>query len=408
MVNNHQELIAAAGMTEQELQQLTADRPNNDTELFDWNAFYGYNRAMKRFAGLAADHPSKYVLEHGAGLAGKRIGDHERDSTLPAMISISSSRFETLRSLTNKALFSVGNYLYYADHALSEAEITAERQRLGRNLLVFPSHSTHHVDAEYSVADLCDYLEQIGRDFSAVRICLYWKDVRRGLHKHFAARGFECLTAGHMFDPQFVGRLKSLLATADCTLANNVGSSLAFSLAMERPHCIYLQDLEFRAHSRDEEQKHRNFGDPGWRRTDYFRQVQELFCTDPNGTISTAQQAFGERYCGVGEQKSAAELREIFDLTEDMYRRGGHYARKSKKIMALHCVELLNEHRDAEAGILLREAGKVYPSDSGFIYAAAFCLARRGRKAEALEIIRPHAAAGQASLRLLQNELEAA
>ena len=97
-------------------------------------------------------------------------------------------------------------------------------------------HSTHFTDISYDSKNFINILKSQQKLFDNVRVCLYWKDIQKGIDKVYRDGGFECVCCGHMFDIFFLSRLKSLLEIADATISNGVGSHIGYSVFMNKPH----------------------------------------------------------------------------------------------------------------------------------------------------------------------------
>jgi hypothetical protein len=51
--------------------------------------------------------------------------------------------------------------------------------------------------------------------------------------------GFECVTAGHIYDFNFLPRLKSIISNADVTMSNEIGTHIGYCIYMQKPHYYY-------------------------------------------------------------------------------------------------------------------------------------------------------------------------
>ena len=160
----------------EKLYELAKDISQLTSELHLSNDFYGNATVLKHFAEVPQNYQIKAAIEHGPFLE-DFVWNVDIDAPVPAMIFPASARFAFLRKKTNKALFAIGHTLHYAPHHMDEVTLENERERLKKNLLVFPPHSTHHVNANYEIHKYCKMLETIGKDFNTIRVCLYWKDI---------------------------------------------------------------------------------------------------------------------------------------------------------------------------------------------------------------------------------------
>lgn len=299
------------------LSELAADRPQATPEVFTANDFYGHAAILKRHAGFPADYILKATIEHGMFFS-SFLYDLELQSGFPVMLVMSPLRYPVLRENTPKAIFALGPVLQYAPHALSTDVLEAEKQRLGRTLLAFPNHSTHHVTVHYDIDRYCDYLEETGRSFQTVRVCLYWKDILLGRSRAFEERGFECVTAGHIFDPQFLPRLKSIIELSTVTTSNLCGSHVGYCAAMGKPHVLACCDAGTAA--ADEQILKRDVNQT-LSANPHFLEVEREFSVWTEELLPR-QKSIVENYWGFTEKKSPSELELILNMAEDMHRSG--------------------------------------------------------------------------------------
>lgn len=288
--------------------ELASDRQLITPEICSQNDFYGHATVLKNFFGWQNDIPLPFAIEHGA-FAGEFVWDVDANSPVPAIMCIPTRRISVLQNKTDKFVESIGPLIQYASSLLTEDQINFEKKRLGKNLLVFPAHSTHHVAANYDVQRLVDKIKNVANHFDSVRVCLYWKDILQGIGRYYEQAGLECVTAGHIFDPMFLPRLKSLLTIADMTMSNCNGSYIGFSVLMGKPHHLWNQPVELTAKANDILQRDRS---------DFYgkdKLTAQLDCifNDFNEVVSLEQWKFADAYWGIGVSKSRTEFIRIID-----------------------------------------------------------------------------------------------
>ena len=215
----------------------------------------------------------------------------------------------------NPHIYPIGAPFFYAESILSEEEIKQEKKRLGKNLLVFPSHSTAFANCSYDNQTFINKLNTYKSQFDSIRICVYWADYVRGYAKPYLDAGFECVTCGHIADPFFLERQKALFAVADASISNSVGSHIGFSIYMHKPHVLLEDDakwenilegctvtkegMELRHHSNN------------------YREIRDAFINKTDFVITEEQKRVVDKYWGVSCIKSPAELRKMI---EEAYR----------------------------------------------------------------------------------------
>ncbi len=301
------------------LYALCADREQETREIHPPNDFYGNALALKSFLGLPGDYAVKAAMEHSAEL-GHGVWMHNLEAPLPAVLTMSPYRHAFIRERTDKPLYAVGPYVHYAPHALDEAGLAREKRRLGRNLLAFPAHSTHHVTCEHDAGRFGAVLRELGREFDRVRVCVYWKDVLDGVALEYARQGFECVSCGHIYDPMFLPRLKSLLAVASMTAANALTTALGYSVFMGVPHCYVPSMLGYSC--RDEAMFASEVGASHYREPSPDIAELEAAFRECSDAVTPRQHEAADRYWGFSSIRDRDGLSALFRELEDMHARG--------------------------------------------------------------------------------------
>ena len=329
-MNYQLEMLRRANIDFTNLEALCADIPPSaysTPELVSLNDFYGNAEQLKRFLNVSSCYQLKAIIQHGNQYGGA-YWDEEIAATLPISLAWGEHISSIWKKHTNKKIFKIGSPFFYTQGLLNSEEVEKSRTRVGRNLLVFPAHSMHNSTVTFDMSSWIDNIKNVGKEFDRVRICIYWKDYQLGKHKPYLDAGYECVSAGHIFDCNFLPRLKSLLEISDASLSNRIGSFVGYSIFLNRPHLYIDQKTVISDHNgigqvQEEEKAWRN--DPG---------VQEIFQRFSNHSfaITRAQVAALEPYFGFSEIKSKAELTEIFMLAEEMYRESSPSPNYLKKI----------------------------------------------------------------------------
>lgn len=275
-------------------------------EIHNSNNFYGLGDILKQYAGLPAQYSLKAVYTH---IFYGRPWNGDLDSSLPVFLVWGDPMRKEFAARTNKQVFSIGPPLHYAVSIYDEKMVSFEKTRLGKNALIFPAHSTHLIQTIYPTDLLLKKAQELRQHFDSVRFCLYWKDILSGSARPFLESEYECVTAGHMFDPMFYSRLKGLLFVADHTYSNSFGTQAGLSVGLNIPHTIFLQDLHHE-------------GDIYYKKSDpflkIFVQFAELFCQNSD-VITSRQKDFTKEYYGLAQVKTPSQLRRIFEHAESLY-----------------------------------------------------------------------------------------
>lgn len=232
-----------------DVEKLSADLPNTyRQEILRGEIFlarYGMDRNLKKYAGLPLDTKIHVLFEHGIQLSDYVEEAFRIHEYLPSMTA-SQYRLDILKKQKDyKGAYAIGPYIHYTDSILSKEEINAEKERLGRTLLVFPSHSIDCSTVNFDLESFMNKIKETSKDFDSVRICMYYQDVILKRHLKYQKEGFEVVTAGHFNDYYFLSRLKSIIEISDMTMANDIGTHLGYAIYLNKPHYLFKQPLEF-------------------------------------------------------------------------------------------------------------------------------------------------------------------
>ena len=213
-------------------------------ELHKSNDWYGNATILKDYSGVDSNYAIKSAVEHGSSPSGI-IFEQDRFSKFPAIITYSKERAHFLSEATGKKVFSIGPYIYYAQDLLNDSEYETEKKRLGKNLLVFTAHSSVDVKSDYNINNYCKEVVKVSKKFDTVRVCLYWRDISYGVDKIYRKYGFECVTAGDIFDPLFLPRLKTIIKCSTSTMSNSISTHIGYCVLLNKPHYYFDQKIHF-------------------------------------------------------------------------------------------------------------------------------------------------------------------
>lgn len=305
-----------------DIETLAAHRDLNTPERHSANDFYGHAEVLKKFAGWPRKTAIKGVIEHSFAMNPDYIWDQDIKAGLPGLIVFCEERRRFMQAATDLRVEAVGPIIDYAVPVAPAEEADALHGELGRVLLAFPVHSIHEVNAEYNVISFREELLRRGRDYDNVLVCLGWKDVQRGLGDIYGVPGITCITAGHMFDPLFLPRLKTIISLADMTVSTNFSTHVGYCIHLGKPHAVIDTEIVFVSptaslHARDAacmEEVNRE------KTTSKYHWMIEPFLKYST-TVTPAQAEVISRCFGQDDLKTPEELHAILDGFERIHAR---------------------------------------------------------------------------------------
>lgn len=281
-------------------------------ELHHPNDWYGHAKIFKKFLGLTETYQFKFVIEHGTCITNETVRV-DLETNLPSFVTYSNRRASVFKKYKDY-VYSIGPFINYADDLLSEEEFNKENKRLGKSLLLFPMHSTLDTKCNFDIINLCKIVKKIGKNFNTIRVCLYWTDLLKGHAKIYRDLGFEVITAGHILDPNFLPRLRSIIKLASYTVSNGISSHVAYCIFFNKPHYIIPQKLYLSGNSNEIAIK------SVYVKSQPYKQVLKAF-SKPYADITKKQYSLLNNYWGINETISKKDFLNIVYETEEIFKR---------------------------------------------------------------------------------------
>ena len=322
------------------LYTLAQDRPLVTNEIHEQNDFYGHATIIKKYCNLNLDYQLKTVITHSSSFFGS-IWDVHLRFPLPGII-VWSQYDRSFLTNTRKIIETIGPPILYADAIIDEERYNIEQKQLGKCLLVFPAHSTHHVIELYDIHSFCNHIEEIGRDFNTIRVCLYWRDILSGLAEIYEQHGFECVTAGHMYDPLFLPRLRYIINSATITMSNSVGTHIGYCIALNKPHYIFKMPRTVIG-------KDYKYLEEASLDTEVILKITKEFSTLTD-TITPKQYEIVEQYWGTNQIKTPQQLRTFLFKCEEIFQK--NISDYTKKIFLFKAKQ--QNHKDSSTSSSLK------------------------------------------------------
>jgi hypothetical protein len=317
-------------LNQEDLHTLCADRPLMTPEIHKPNDFYGQASVLKQYVGYPNRYSLKAVLEHGL-FFDDWMWDVDRFARLPLLFSNSTFRSEIHRRKTGKPSIPIGfGYLYAMTNFNSIHGVKSDRA-MREGTIVFPSHSTHHIKAVFDHGRYAKKLNELPDKYKPISVCIYWKDFLHGHHSFYEKEGFRIITAGHIYDPDFLYRFHDICRRFKYSTSNNIGGHLFYSV---KSGCRFF----YTPSDKINHEVHADVPLGGF--TSLYNRIKEksisLF-SEPEDKMNRDQVEFVDEYIGSAHFKTSEELRDLFMYAE----------KKDKSWNTLHSIK----------------NGKLYPLD---------------------------------------------
>ena len=338
------------------IKDLARERPLYTIELFVQNDCYGYAHILKRYAEVDLNYQIKSVLEHSA-LLYDHVWKYDIVAPLPSIFTFSDYRFPFIRQFTNKALFAIGPSIHYAKCHFSDDELKNLRKQLGKTLLVFLPHSSWSTYIEFDIKKILSVLKNLEREFDNIMICLGWKEVLRDIEKPFIAEGYSCVTAGHIYDKNFLDRLKTIILLSSHTVSFSYGTHIGFCIYLNKPHWV-ISGINQKVNVINKIDKATAIYKPTPLSKNQVSHFLSYF-KEPRDDISKKQLELVDIIWGISHVKTKKELRELFEITEDMYKSKYMPCDKTNPITISQLADYIDKKELKKAKILLEYSKKM-------------------------------------------------
>jgi len=306
--------IMKASYDEIEKMNLQIPKPITAEVCFQ-NDFYGNAYCIKKYCDIDENYYIKSAIEHACYMGEDYVWDADVNSVFETIITLSPKRKEVLEKVTSKKIYTLGPYIAYADYSKSKIELDNEKERLGRTLVVFPSHSTDIVKMNFDFDLFINEIKNLSKNFDSVRICVHYTDILNNKYLMYEKAGFQIVSAGHIFDMFFLPRLKSILYCSDMIMSNDAGSYIGQAAYLNKPCYLYRQKL----HVDDTENKE-HIREYLIRNNDKFYNALFEKFSIPQDYISKEQRDMINYGWGVDLVKDKVELNKILGEIEEIWR----------------------------------------------------------------------------------------
>ncbi|MBO7082039.1 MAG: hypothetical protein J6V99_08420 [Neisseriaceae bacterium] len=219
------------------------------------NNWYGHGYVLSKIFPI--NHQTR--IEHGL-FFGDYLHKQNLFPNIKNIITFSEYRKKIIEKQTDKDIVCIGPYIHYADLLLNQADLKLLKEQFGKTLLIFPSHSSRGIYADFNMEEFIEKIEEVKQEhqFKTVIVCLYWKDIQLNKHLPYQQKGYTVVCSGFLYDQYFLSRMKTIIHLADVTLSNNIGTHIGYCLSENKPHWIISQSVQYQ-HGEDYITAYREF-----------------------------------------------------------------------------------------------------------------------------------------------------
>ena len=293
---------------EKELRQICAFKVEGKKDFSD---HYGIGYWYKKYAGFPSHLPIRLHSDHAPSLQETLLPFDINSPYKKALFHNTLKVDDNNQKKRFKKVYIAGSaFVHYRKmHAIKRSENP-------EGTLCFPMHPTAVVDVLIDYDAYMDELMQLPKKFHPFTVCLYYLDIEKGLHHKFLNRGFDVVTAGHMYDEIFPVRFYDFLKTKKYVTSNVYGSFTPYAIEMGIPFFFYGQTNNIKLNNKGDKaakmglstlEEYTKTG----RKVSYDDKAKDLFSdfSDQVESPSKEQIKFAEHILGINHQIGSKKLK---------------------------------------------------------------------------------------------------
>lgn len=286
-----------------EYKELSKELKNHTFQLCPGNNTYGTLINLKKYAKYSKCY--NLSIEHGFYL-----GEYydKLETQYPLLLTFSKNRKDKLNQQIEKInVETIGPYIHYAENLYEEYQINQMKKKLGKVLLVFPTHSTDKIDIQINEKNFLNKIEKIKKEYDTVLICLYYMDILRKKNKIYENLGYKVITAGHRNDIYFLNRLKTIILLSDYTISNFFGTHVIYCTHLNKPHTIFEEELRINGENKNYLNEIEKIYTQG---ESERKNITKYYTRYPNNNLNEIKRELNYLF-GFNEVKNSDELKKI-------------------------------------------------------------------------------------------------
>ena len=232
-----------------------------------------------------------------------------RTTARQTIATFSDFRKSIIQKKIHRPVFCVGPYTHYCKGFYSEDRLAEEKIKLGKTLLVFPTHSTDTSELSIDQKNFLNNLRKTAKAYDSVLINTFWWNINDPLIQALESEGYHIISCGFRDDPMFLQRLKSYIRLADFAIGDSIGTHVGYCVDAGVPfsyqnvgtNVILLEAEELKTQDFKQVQ---------------VNKIQEAF--DHAEEISPEILKICNYYWGQNQVKTKTEIQKIKEISEEL------------------------------------------------------------------------------------------
>jgi hypothetical protein len=264
-----------------------------------WTAeVYGFGPVIRKYGFYPKSLPLNIYFSHGVTHS-EIPAPHELMNNAPFVLYFSPRLVKAFKKVSPKSC-----YCLLSPNVFYRKLNSIRQDRNAKGTLAFLGHTSKGIDDKMDFAQYARQLKELPEAYHPISICFHYHDVNKGIYKIFMNEGFNILTVGHPYHPDFIKRFYDIIKSFKYLTSNEIGSYAYYGTEAGIPFFIYGDEPKFYNYG----DRNLEFGKySSYKRTDRYQEVRKLFL-HPIDKVTPDQKSVVEKELGVYDTISRFHL----------------------------------------------------------------------------------------------------
>ncbi len=204
-------------------------KPMPDLRELTWiNHQYGIGTLFRNYAGLPADEPLTFSIDHGVPLEPRLAGDSDFVHGLPVFMNAYPERAQYFMERGTPRAIPAALAIHYVKALVERNGWNWPDERKGT--IAFPHKSAARTDRSFDFHAYGRWLMDLPETYQPAVVCIYWKDYFKDRHLPYLELGLPVVSCGHFYHTDFLYRFIDLCSRFQFSCSNSMASSYPLSV----------------------------------------------------------------------------------------------------------------------------------------------------------------------------------
>ena len=224
-------------MNNKELHEICKSHKIDERIVFQSNVQYGFSKIIRKRAFYPSFLPICAYFEHSSPPFFDEIWNIEKEFMPNIFFHREVYATQWNKKFKGKARSFMSPFVWYKE----KNNIKISNKAKGS--LFFIHHTREGVNREHDLKNIIKTIDGLEEKQKPVSFCFYYLDIQKGLHLPYKELGYPIISAGNLYNPNFIENFYNLISNYKYALTNSIGGHLLFATNLGMP-VSYFEELE--------------------------------------------------------------------------------------------------------------------------------------------------------------------